>query len=333
MRQIICTMILLSSLFIPAAWADNACERALTFTEVPLQAELALAQDLWPFVATYPFVDDEGREVLVVFFHKYPLTKHSALENYAHHYSLRERTLMLFHHHPDFYVFKEKDFNRFWKPFDFLSPQTRKAQYVAQLKKATGLREVSDAEIEASIDKAFATAMHHLETGEKVADRFADNPALQAKITAAAHEAFTRAAQKTFADSTPWREFPGLNAMRTAKFILLPFLTAPVLSDFDDAQQRETSASIHNLHLKWAIDVMGKLGYHSLVGQEVRRVMQQLLQDGHESPNWIYSIKNALRQEIKDKKLVSLCHKIQQLVEINPYSTWRQTVTSEKKVW
>ncbi|MBP5296372.1 MAG: hypothetical protein J6Y94_03465 [Bacteriovoracaceae bacterium] len=316
-----------------SAEAYHPCARELIQADIPLKAELALAKELWPFVATYPFVDDIGREVLVVFSSHYPLSKKIKIPGFQHQFSLAESGLILLRKHPDFYFFKEKDFRKIWRPEDFSEElyKQHKAQTLKKIRKITGCYNISDAEIEKIIKNSFAKAWKRVtDPHYKPKNPQARDPA----ILEQAQRAFSAALKESDVSGNMVREFAQIGELRGAKYIMLPFFKAPPMADFKDFAQREISTTIHLAHLQWAIEVMHKLGYQSLIGREIKRLLQEKLRDpDYNSPDWAQGVAQSLQEEFQAQKHNPLRQKILQMAEVNPYQGWPQYVANQKFVW
>ena len=231
----------------------SPCLKELIAADIPGQAEIKLITELSPHLVTYPFVDQDGHQILVVFYHKFPFKSvHIIKDAPTAPKSLKERYLAFRHRHPDFYYFDENDFKRIHHP----------AHY------APG------------------------DAGTKI--------------------------HKILTDPT-WavREFRERDQGRLAKakVVLLPFLRPYLIDarDPENPEQLDLSRQIRQEHLRWTIDVMKKLGHHSLMSEVIEKAMQDLIQEEYLG-DWPQAIEWRVSSRIHVGRYYSITNKILQLL-------------------
>ena len=129
------------------------------------------------------------------------------------------------------------------------------------------------------------------------------------------------------------REFQDIGKIHRAKAILFPFLRAPAVSNPHDPDQMDIVADIHQRYLRWVIEVMEKLGYHSLVRETIENHIQRLLKSDFDGL-WVPTIEQQITAEIQQGLHRNLMDKIQQLIEVDPrQSIQRPFWPNRKIVW
>ncbi len=101
-------------LVIPCALAQNDCAVNLVFQNtspdpVILQTEINLMKEFRPFVTTYPFVNPQGREVLVVMAKKFPLSRNFPIMEIPTPQGFEERWQNFIGTWPKYYYFERDE--------------------------------------------------------------------------------------------------------------------------------------------------------------------------------------------------------------------------------
>ena len=102
------------SLVLPCALAQNDCAANLVFKNtspdpVILQTEINLMEEFRPFVTTYPFLDQNGREVLVVMAKKFPLSRNFPIMEIPTPQGFKERWKNFIGTWPKYYYFEREE--------------------------------------------------------------------------------------------------------------------------------------------------------------------------------------------------------------------------------
>jgi len=281
-----CLRMLLVMLLVSPSWAAGAlghCEQLLRSANIPLQAELAFVRHHKPLLVTYPFVNEIGNEVLVVFYYKFPVHKQHQIPRITWRPTSKiDRLLVLLRHHPDFYFFKKKDFQ-----------SLRQQRQAAQDQEPSPIADLLPAPQWSLLDFFLSSSSTPVP------------PAL--------------------------REFKDIHKIRHVKAVLFPFLRAPAVKNPHDPDQIDVVADIHERYLRWAIEVMQELGYHSLLSEAVEDIMGRLLQDDFNGL-WVSTIEQQLATEVKQGLHQEMMGKIQQLLEVDSRQSIQRPFMPQKKI-
>jgi len=130
------------------------------------------------------------------------------------------------------------------------------------------------------------------------------------------------------------REFKDIGKVRNAKVVLFPFLRTPPLGDPHDQDQVDIITDIHQRYLRWVIEVMHQLGYHSLAQSAVEQAIKHLAQNDFNGL-WIPAITEHLSQEMQQGLHQAWINKIQQIMEVDrgqAMQTLRRPFMPQKKI-